>query len=369
MRILAIFDYYIPHIGGAEVVYKHVLEGLSAREHDVTLLTLSLPDTKEQETLHRVSVNRVKSHLGRMFFPFFGLWKAWKLSRNGDIIVTSFYSASVLTFLLKILTGKKVVMIVHEVLDKRWHTLRFSWIRSAFLRLSERIALPTFYDGYIAVSNSTAKNLYAIVKKDRIYTVYNGVDHESFSPQGRNEELRKQLGIERDQKVFMYAGRPGYVKGINTLLEAIPEVIQSIEHAVFVLMLSTSPEEKYKEITEFWRTSPFKERIKIIPPVPRDQVPSYFAIADIAVVPSLTEGFGFLAAEFASMQIPLVASRVDSLPEVISGKVAFALPGNTTSLVDAMKRADQGIFEILPEKRFSWEDTVVEYERILQKLL
>lgn len=363
MKILAIFDYYLPHVGGAEVVYSHVLEGL-AKNHDCTLLTLQLADTLAYEEKQKVTIHRVASW-GRMLFPFFGVWKAWKLARDSDIIITSFYSSSVLTLVLRVLLRKKVVMIVHEVLGQRWKRLGFSWIRTAFLRLSERIALPSFYQTYVAVSQSTAEHLKDMVPKGRIRVIHNGVDMEMFSSRARNDTMRTELGILLNQKVYMYAGRPGYVKGINTLLGAIPTALEQLPDVVFVLMLSPSPEEKYREVVSFLRKVKHEDRVKIVSPVARNEVPSYFAMADVAVVPSLTEGFGFLAAEFAAMHIPLVASKVDSLPEVISGKVVFADPGNAQSLVQAMLKAHKGEFETLPEKRFSWEDTIVQYEHVL----
>jgi len=54
--------------------------------------------------------------------------------------------------------------------------------------------------------------------------------------------------------------------------------------------------------------------------VSRSELPSYIAASDCIVVPSLSEGFGFAAAESCAMGKLIVASNVASLPEVVSGK-------------------------------------------------
>ena len=87
-------------------------------------------------------------------------------------------------------------------------------------------------------------------------------------------------------------------------------------------------------------------------PVPPEELPDYVYCADTVVVPSLSEGFGFAAAEACAMRRPVIVTDNASLPEVVSGKVLTVPPNHVDALAYAMERALQDDFQIIPEKRF-----------------
>src|SRR3954468_1153941 len=60
MRILFVLENYFPHLGGVEMVFKNLCEGL-AKKHEVTVITRRLPNTKAKETMNRVKIIRVSS--------------------------------------------------------------------------------------------------------------------------------------------------------------------------------------------------------------------------------------------------------------------------------------------------------------------
>ena len=82
------------------------------------------------------------------------------------------------------------------------------------------------------------------------------------------------------------------------------------------------------------------------------RLPDYVYCADTVVVPSLSEGFGFAAAEACAMRRPVIVTDNASLPEVVSGKVLTVPPNHVDALAYAMERALQDDFQIIPEKRF-----------------
>lgn len=372
MNLLTIFDFYPPHVGGAEVVYKHVCEGLVQRGHEVSLVTLRENGewrmaNGEWRIENGVRVRRVIAP-ARMLFPFWGFVAAWREARKADVILTSLYSSSILTLMLKVLLGKKAMIIVHEYLGHRWFHLGFSFPRALFLAFCEWLALLPWYDGYICVSESTKKHLHKKIPREKLHVIYNGVESELFYPRERNDVLRKKLGIPQGKSLFLYAGRPGYAKGLTTLLEAISILKHSSNDFHLALILSKRPMEKYREALSFITKHGLEGYVTIFDSVPREELPEYFAMANIGVVPSITEGFGFTAAEFAAMNIPLVVSEVDSLPEIIGGKVSFAKPGNVQSLCKAMERALKGEFQKLPPRRFAWEAAVEKYDTLIKNI-
>ena len=131
MKILFICENYYPHIGGAEVVFKNLAERYVQQGHKVTILTHLLKGTKKRETINGVEIYRVPSVHSRYVFTFSSLQLAVKLARKQDIIqTTSFYGAPPAWLAAKI-TGKKVVITVHEVWIGKWQEVtEFSWIKS-----------------------------------------------------------------------------------------------------------------------------------------------------------------------------------------------------------------------------------------------
>jgi glycosyltransferase involved in cell wall biosynthesis len=79
---------------------------------------------------------------------------------------------------------------------------------------------------------------------------------------------------------------------------------------------------------------------------PLDDVAGLLAAADVAVMPSLHEGLGVAALEAMAAGVPVVASRVGGLPELVGADAAGVLvpPGDAAALAAALRRlaADRG---------------------------
>jgi glycosyltransferase involved in cell wall biosynthesis len=108
-------------------------------------------------------------------------------------------------------------------------------------------------------------------------------------------------------------------------------------------------------------------------------MPRYIAASDLVVVPSLSEGFGFTAAEASAMGRAIVATYAGSLPEVIINNVSGILvkPRSENELADAIcfllenaeVRERMGKMGAKLMKRFSWERTIDELERLYDSVL
>ncbi len=106
-----------------------------------------------------------------------------------------------------------------------------------------------------------------------------------------------------------------------------------------------------------------ESRVKFLDYVPLDDLPGLYAGAELAVFPSLYEGFGFPALEAQACETPLVCSNTSSLPEVAGEGAAYFDPLNVTDIAntihyylsDSTARAaciERGRANL---KRFSWE--------------
>jgi len=119
---------------------------------------------------------------------------------------------------------------------------------------------------------------------------------------------------------ILCVGRPRFLKGIHVLAAAIPKIWQVIPEALFTFVPAPmgrnggSPRDAYRE---FLGSLLEDSRLQIMDPVSRADLPEAYRSATVCVVPSLWEGFGYVAAEAMACGVPVVASRVGGLAEII----------------------------------------------------
>ena len=81
-----------------------------------------------------------------------------------------------------------------------------------------------------------------------------------------------------------------------------------------MLILAKEPADRYDSIVRRIRQLDLGDRVRILDPRPRSELPDYVGSADCVVVPSLSEGFGFTAVEACALDLPVVVTRAGSLP-------------------------------------------------------
>jgi glycosyltransferase involved in cell wall biosynthesis len=106
----------------------------------------------------------------------------------------------------------------------------------------------------------------------------------------------------------------------------------------------------------------------LLEPVPREELPNYIAAANCVVVPSLSEGFGFTAAEACAMDKPVVVSNAGSLPEVVSGEWVLIEPRNTQAIADGVMKIARGETQHSAKKTFSWDECAQKYSQVYKDL-
>lgn len=270
--------------------------------------------------------------------------------------------------ILKWITGLPTVLHVHEIYGKLWY--RFMGGFMGFLsRILEDIIFRVFrFNRYLCVSNYTKNNLRITygMKDAKLMTVYNAIDYEYRKPQIDNWALRTEHKI-MDKKIVLFFGRPGVAKGLEDVIQSIPEVVDNNENIHYVLIVpqdtkkkvgmirSTIDESKYDHIIERYR-----DNITQIPGAKWEVLKQWIQTADLVVLPSHAEGFGFAIAEVCAMERPLITTNVASIPEVVSGEVMFVEPGAPHQIADTIL----GYFEWnittqhIPKKIFTWEKCI-----------
>ena len=86
MKILFVLENYLPHIGGVEIVFKNLSEGLVSRGHNVSIVTHRLKGTKRFEIIKGVKIHRINCFHSRYWFTFLSIPLVLKLARKSEVI-------------------------------------------------------------------------------------------------------------------------------------------------------------------------------------------------------------------------------------------------------------------------------------------
>ncbi len=374
MKILFLIEHYAPHVGGVETFFQRLAEGLAGRSHDIQVVTTGLKGSPRRETLHGVAVYRLALPPwgARYWFTFLAPFAVWPFVRQADVVHTTTYNAAWPAWLCATVFRKPLVLTVHEVWGDLWYRLSGLNHFSAFLHgLYERFVLRLPYDRVVAVSDYTKTCLERVVAPSRkVMRIYHGLDPQGSKVPLDRAAVRGRNGIPEHAFVYLSFGRPGWAKGLEYLIDAVPLIQKKRPDAMLVLVLSQDPLVRYRALMRRIKTLGLgiAEHVRVVPSLSRGELVPLLRSADCIVVPSLSEGFGFSAAESCALGLPVAVSSAGSLPEVVWGRVQFFRPADSQDLARAVLSLSEGQWQEIPEKRFAWKDAVSGYEALYHSL-
>lgn len=183
----------------------------------------------------------------------------------------------------------------------------------------------------ITVSDAS-RDMYAQmtgIPASRFQTIYNGIDLSSYNSGTRKS--REALGLPQDKTLITMVGvlRPG--KGQDVAIEAAKR-LQSQPNAHFVFVGDGENREKLEEQARGLTNVTFLGQ--------RMDVPDIWRASDIAILPSDSEALPTVLIEAGAAGLPVIASRVGGVPEIIEDGVTGYLtpPRNPQALADAICR-------------------------------
>jgi len=167
-----------------------------------------------------------------------------------------------------------------------------------------------------------------------VEVVPNGVDlHEWRTSEGDRRQARREAGAV-GVPLVVYSGRLVWEKGVQTLIEAVPD-IAARHPGLRVLIAGRGPlEAELRDLAA--RTA--ASAVEFAGFLPEQRLRPLVAAADCAVVPSRYEPFGMVAVEAAALGTPVVASDVGGLREVVDpGRTGLLVPpGDPEALAHAV---------------------------------
>ncbi len=149
---------------------------------------------------------------------------------------------------------------------------------------------------------------------DKVVTVYNGIDTDQFSDSSSiRQEVRTQLGLAiKDAFVFGTVGRLTKVKGQKVLLQAFARVVRKYPNSWLVITGKGSLETELRRLAMELN---IKKRVIFLGF--RMDIHDILRAYDVFLLPSFSEGLPLSLLEAMATGIPVIASRVGGVPEIL----------------------------------------------------
>lgn len=373
MRVLFVLENYYPHIGGVEVVFKNLCEGLAKKGYEVDVVTHRLKGTKNYEAINDVKIHRVRCFHSRYLFTFFSIAKAVRLAKKADLIHTTTFNGAFPAWFASKILKKKCLININEVWVGKWRKItEMGWLNAKVHDLLERMIYLLNFDMYISISESTKKQMVEQgISPKKIRVVYPGIDYKHWNPKTQDGmKIRKKLGLE-NKFVYLFTGRPGISKGLEYLIRAVPLISKRIPCSMLLAIVSKDPayKKRYAHILKVIGQLGIKSQVMLHDPVSYKELPRYVNAADCVVVPSLSEGFGFCAVEACAMGKPVVASSTTSLPEVVSGSYVLVKPRNPESIAEGVVNVYNKKTANSKLKKFDVTDNVMNNIKVYKEII
>lgn len=169
----------------------------------------------------------------------------------------------------------------------------------------------------------------------RVEVVYNGIDTAAYAGSGRRDEVRRELGLGPDDFVMMFVARLDPIKDHATALRALARVAAVRGDAKLVVVgEGPSAEAVAGEVARLGLGD------RVLMAGVRTDVARLLEGADATVLTSLSEGIPLSLIEAMAAGLPVVATRVGGVPEVVEeGVTGYLAPsGDDAGLADALLR-------------------------------
>ena len=268
--------------------------------------------------------------------------------------------------------GLPMVTSIHHpiTVDKRLDLDGRGWLERlnksrwyGFVRMQGRVARRA--GPLITVSESSKNDICRDfrVRRDAVHIVPLGVDTRLFRPRDEPRVAGRIVTVTS-------ADSP--LKGLPTLLRAAAKLVT--ERDVHLVVVGTPTAATRKQAAQL----DLADRVTFVSGLPDEAYARLLASAEIAVVPSLYEGFSLPVVEHMASGTPLIASRAGALPEVTGDAAVLVTPGDAEELAAAIRTLHDGEAEraglagrglARVGERFAWPAvaaaTVARYRKVI----
>ena len=368
MKVLFWADGFWPRLGGTETMGLQLIEGMQARGHQYRVVAQrDHPSWKEDDTYRGIPIKRFdfngvigKQNLGLMHS--IQTYLEWVMSDfQPDIIhLNACDRGSVFVFLLFLkLFRVPIVLTAHApYLQGKADHIQLSPIMAKIALAADRIC---------CVSNWVLTEIEKVQPevKEKLTLIYNGLPMPEITPSP----------LSFSPPTLLAFGRLSWEKGFDTAVKAFGLLKKSGSNARLIIG-GGGPERPALEklVSELG----IEDSVTFLGVLTEEGALSVFNQATLVVVPSILESFGLVILASMQMQRPVIASRVQGVPEVISeGEAGLLFPRQDAAalceaiqslLLQPEKAVQMGIEGRKRAMQFTLQQNVLQSETVYKEL-
>ncbi len=342
--------------GGMEIHGKILCEGLVKKGHEVTIISTRHPNGKEHEEVDGIKIY----YLAETGFSTY--WKKWgkeslkkfdqlNRAKSFDIVLSQSFNGYYFAInkrkyqipFVSFLHGAGPYVTIAKIklaFHRQYHISIAEVIRTSLSYIVHYfiLQLPTVLSSNLIICASdhvrdSVRKWYP-VRREKIYTIMNGIDALRFSPNHNARNRRRDsLGIGEGEFLLMTSGTINREKGHHLAIEALDKLLQK---NVNLKLMIVGDGEDLPSLSELIDRYGLKSKVILTGFVPNELISNYYNAADIYLIPTLrAEGLPFALIEAMSVGLPIVASRMGGIPDILKNDKEGLLinPGDTDDMV------------------------------------
>lgn len=331
MRIAILVTLFPPKwLAGTEIATYNIAEQLAKRGHEVHVITSldeGLPKASYEKGFH---IHR----LPRIGIRFMGGLIFWAdIIRELRKIKPDIVHAQSFTCGMPALLSNKLLRIPYVIYGRGSDVYLPSWLTKLTSKIIQKNASAS-----IALTEHMKGVMQTGFKKD-VIVIPNGINPAEGV-------VGESVGRKHSKRI-LFVGRLHPVKGTRYLLGAMSIVRRDMPEAKLVLVGDGGEREHLENLTDDLK---IRECVEFIGRVPHENVQNYMNQSDVFVLPSLSEGFPVTILEAMACGLPVVATRVGGIPDIVED-------GINGYLVDAMDQEmiAEALLKLLKDEEL-WEE-------------
>ena len=327
---------------------RHLLEYIFKQDTENDYVIFLMPEEFDNFVLPNERIKKVKvsakwySWKEQLLFPF----QSYK--EKLDLMHFTHFNSPILYF-------RKTIVTIHDVTPfffpghKMKSLIRRIGFRAVFfssVKKAKRV---------IAVSQNTKNDIVDNFKiqGNKIKVIYEGADDQFRVIEDRDkiEKFQKKYNITKP--FIFYTGVWRNHKNLVGLIQAFG-ILKKKYNLDYCLVLGGKEDLYYPEVRKTWEKLRLENDIVRTGFIDQEDLPLFYNMAKVFVIPSFYEGFGLIGLEAMACGTPVVSSNTTSLPEVLGDAAVYFDPKNPEEMAEKIRLVltDEKLYNGLIEKGF-----------------